>query len=88
MVSDALESSQGIKLKGLRIFAIWMILHTHTHPCMPADNMNPKKGRLGPLKGPTGMAQSRRVIPPGATFDNKIRRGLFLPIKLGRGPYL
>ena len=54
-VSDALERSRGIKLKGLLIFAIWMILHTHTHPCMPADNMNPKKGRLGPLKGLTSF---------------------------------
>ena len=54
-VSDALESSRGIKLKGLFIFAIWMIFHTITHPCMPVDNMNPKKSRLGPLKGLTSF---------------------------------
>ena len=54
-VSDALESSRGIKQKGLLIFEIWMILHMHTHPCTPADNKNPKKGRFGPLKGITSL---------------------------------
>ena len=60
-----MESSQGIKLKGLLIFAIWMILHTHTHPCMPADNMNPKKALLGPLKGLTSLLWCAKASAKG-----------------------
>ena len=49
------KALEDLSKKGLLIFAIWMILHTHTHPCTPADNKTPKKGRLGPLKGLTSL---------------------------------
>ena len=42
-----MESSRRIKLKGLLICAIWMILHTRTHPSMHAENTEPKKAFQG-----------------------------------------
>ena len=42
-----MESSRGIELIGLLIPAIWKILHTRTHLSSRADNIEPKKGRLG-----------------------------------------
>ena len=54
-----MESSQGIKLKGLLIFVIWMIFHTRTHPSTRAENLDPKKGRLGPLKGLTSLEKMK-----------------------------
>jgi len=50
-----LESSRGIKLKRILILAIWMILHTCTHPSTRVENIEPKKGLLGPLKGLTSL---------------------------------
>ena len=54
-----LESSRGIKLKGLFIFAIWMIFRTYTHPSTHAENLDPKKGRLGPQKGLTSLEKMK-----------------------------
>ena len=53
-----MESSRGIKLEGL-IFAIWMIFHTRTHPSTRAENLDPKKGCLGPLKGLTSLEKMK-----------------------------
>ena len=50
-----MESSRGIKLKGLLICAIWMILHTCTHPSTRAENTEPKKVLSGPQKGLTNL---------------------------------
>ena len=54
-----MESSRGIKLNGLLIFAIWMILQTRTHPSTRADNIGPKKGRLGPIKWLTSLEKMK-----------------------------
>ena len=36
-----------------------MILHTRTHPSTRAENIDPKKGRLGPLKGLTSLEKMK-----------------------------
>ena len=40
-------SRRGIEIIGLLILAIWKILHTRTLLSSRADNIEPKKGRLG-----------------------------------------
>ena len=59
--SQALESYWGIELIGLLVFAIWRILHTCTHRITCAENIEPKKGHLGPQKGPAGLEKMKVI---------------------------
>ena len=70
-----MESSQGIKPKGLLIFAIWIILHMRTHPSMHAENTEPKKGLSGPQKGLRNL--EKRIF-----FASTVRNSMGLYIRI------
>ena len=71
-------SDLGIELIGLLIPAIWKILHTRTHLSSRADNIEPKKGRLGLQKW---LSRLEKTFFFAITVQNSIGRQIRMVIR-------
>ena len=69
---------RGVEIIGLLMVAIWKILHTRTLLSSRADNIEPKKGRLGLQKW---LSRLEKTIFFAITAQNSIGRHIRMVIR-------